>query len=201
MILVTGGSGLVGKELITQLLAQGKAVRAIYNKTPLPSFNSEKLEQFQCNILDVTGLEEAMKGVEQLYHCAAIVTFNPKRRMEMFKVNVDGTTNVVNVAVDAGVKKMVHVSSVAALGRIKTDYNVDDKDLNKISALVQGIDENKDKVVEGITNNGVTTQTISDVINRREQLIYFFYDIEDDFDMGISTETLDDLVDELLKIN
>ena len=126
MILVTGGSGLVGKELITQLLAQGKKVRAIYNKTALPLFQSQNLEQVQCDILDVSGLEEAMKDVVQLYHCAAIVTFNPKRRMEMFKVNVDGTTNVVNVALEAGVKKMVHVSSVAALGRIRKDVLINE---------------------------------------------------------------------------
>ncbi len=119
MILVTGGTGLLGKELITQLLNEGKQVRAIYNKSLPGDFKSQNLQQFQCDILDVVGLEEAMKGVEQVYHCAAIVTFNPKRREEMFKINIEGTANVVNAALDAGVKKMVHVSSVAALGRIR----------------------------------------------------------------------------------
>lgn len=119
MILVTGGSGLVGTELITQLLAAGKQVRAIYNKTPLANFASPNLQQIQCNILDVVALEEAMKGVEHVYHCAAIVTFNPRRKQEMYKINIEGTANVVNAALEAGVKKMVHVSSVAALGRIR----------------------------------------------------------------------------------
>jgi dihydroflavonol-4-reductase len=118
MVLVTGGSGLVGRELITQLLATGKQVRAIYHKTSLPDFHSSSLEQLECDILDVVSLEQAMQGVEQLYHCAAIVTFDPRRRKELFKVNVEGTANVVNAALDASVKKMVHVSSVAALGRI-----------------------------------------------------------------------------------
>jgi dihydroflavonol-4-reductase len=121
MVLVTGGAGLVGKELITQLLAKGKQVRAIYNKTKLNELNTSGFEQLQCNILDVVGLEDAMAGVEEVYHCAAIVTFNPKRKMEMFKINVEGTANVVNAALDAGVKKMVYVSSVAALGRIRED--------------------------------------------------------------------------------
>jgi len=81
MILVTGGSGLLGKELITQLLAQGKKVTAIYNKTLLPNFNSSLLTQHQCNILDVFGLEELMhQGIEQAYHCAAIITYDPKRK-------------------------------------------------------------------------------------------------------------------------
>ena len=126
MILVTGGSGLVGKELITQLLAKGKQVKAIYNKTPLPNFNSNNVQQIQCNILDVIGLEELMNEVEQVYHCAAIVSFNPKRKQQMFKINIEGTANVVNAALEAGVKKMVFVSSVAALGRIREDKPIDE---------------------------------------------------------------------------
>ena len=120
MILVTGGSGLLGKEVITQLLAQGKSVTAIYNKTLLPQFNSPLLTQIQCDILDVACLEELMQqDIEQIYHCAALVTFDLKRKQELFKVNIEGTANVVNAALYAGVKKMVHVSSVAALGKIK----------------------------------------------------------------------------------
>jgi dihydroflavonol-4-reductase len=126
MILVTGGAGLLGNELITQLLAQGKQVKAIYNNSPLADFKSVNLTQLQCNILDVVGLEEAMKDVEEVYHCAAIVTFNPKRKMEMFKINIEGTANIVNAALDAGIKKMVYVSSVAALGRIREDEPINE---------------------------------------------------------------------------
>ncbi|MDB5280471.1 MAG: dihydroflavonol-4-reductase [Ferruginibacter sp.] len=118
MILVTGGSGLLGKEVITQLLAQGKGVTAIYNKTALPSFDSTLLTQVPCSILDVIGLEELMQqDITQVYHCAAIVTFNPRRKKELFTVNIEGTANIVNAALNAGVNKMVYVSSVAALGR------------------------------------------------------------------------------------
>jgi len=126
MILVTGGAGLLGKELITQLLEQGMRVRAIYNRSPLPDFHSDNLEQVQCNILDVTGLEEAMKGIEKVYHCAAIVTFNPKRRSELFRINIEGTANIVNAALDGGIKKLVHVSSVAALGRIRENEPINE---------------------------------------------------------------------------
>ncbi len=126
MILVTGGAGLLGNELITQLLSQGRQVRAIYNKTPLQHFYTGNLEQIQCNILDVVGLEEAMVGVEQVYHCAAIVSFIPSKKREMFKINIEGTANVVNVALDARVKKMVHVSSVAALGRIRENEQINE---------------------------------------------------------------------------
>ena len=126
MILVTGSAGLLGNELIKQLLLQGKEVTALYNKTPLAEFHSSRLKQIRCDILDVIGLEEAMVGIEQVYHCAAIVTFNPKRKHEMFKINIEGTANVVNAALDAGVKKMVYVSSVSALGRLREDEPVNE---------------------------------------------------------------------------
>jgi len=126
MVLVTGGSGLLGSELIKQLLAQGTPVRAIYNKTPLPDFHNDRLQQFQCNILDIVGLEEAMQDVEQVYHCAAIVNFDPAAKKELFKINIEGTTNVVNAALATGIKKMVHVSSVAALGRIRENEPVNE---------------------------------------------------------------------------
>jgi len=126
MILVTGGAGLLGSELIKQLLSQGNEVRAIFNKTPLPNFNSGKLQQFHCDILDVIGLEEAMEGVSQVYHCAAIVTYDPARKRELFKINIGGTTNVVNAALNTGVKKLMHVSSVAALGSLRSSGNVNE---------------------------------------------------------------------------
>lgn len=125
-VLVTGGAGLVGQELISQLLGKGERVIALYNKTPLPDFNSPLLEQVHCDILDVTGLDEIMQGVTKVYHCAAIVTFNPSRRMELFKINVEGTANIVNASLKAGVKKMLHVSSVAALGRIRKNETVNE---------------------------------------------------------------------------
>jgi dihydroflavonol-4-reductase len=124
MILVTGGAGLLGKELIQQLLAQGKAVTAIYNNTPLSLSGAAGLTTVQCNILDTAGLEEVMAGVQQVYHCAAIVSFDPKKKQQLFKINIEGTANVVNAAIDAGVKKIVHVSSVAALGRIREGQTI-----------------------------------------------------------------------------
>jgi len=119
MILVTGGSGLVGKELIHRLLERGERVTALCNKSPLGDFNSPLFRQVPCSILDITGLEAAMEGIDQVYHCAALVSFNPARKKELFTINVEGTANVVNAALNSGVRKMVHVSSVAALGRIR----------------------------------------------------------------------------------
>ncbi|MEO6489596.1 MAG: NAD-dependent epimerase/dehydratase family protein [Ferruginibacter sp.] len=124
-ILVTGGAGLVGHELIEQLLSQGKSVTAIYNKTPL-RISSPMLNEIQCSILDVTGLEELMNNIDEVYHCAGIVSFIPGIENELYKINVEGTANVVNAALNAGVRKLLHVSSVAALGRIREDRPIDE---------------------------------------------------------------------------
>ncbi len=122
-ILVTGGSGLVGSELIKQLLDEGNNVTAIYNNTPL-SFHSSSLTSIKCDILDTVSLEDAMEGVTHLYHCAGIVSFGPKQKKQLFAINIEGTANVVNAALNAGVKKMIHVSSVSALGRIREGETV-----------------------------------------------------------------------------
>lgn len=95
---------MVGSSLISQLLAQGNKVRAIYNNTPL-TISDPNLILVKCDILDTSALEEVMHGVSHLYHCAAMVSFQQKDRERLFKINIEGTANVVNAAVDAGVKK------------------------------------------------------------------------------------------------
>ena len=80
----------------------------------------------QADILDILSLEEAMHNVEQVYHCAAIVSFSPKKKELLTKTNIEGTANIVNAAINAGVKKFLFVSSVAALGRIRKDTMVNE---------------------------------------------------------------------------
>jgi len=126
-ILVTGGSGLVGSELIRQLLEHGNKVRAIYNSTPLPDFNSPSIEAVRCDILDVIKLSEVLKGIKQVYHSAAIVSFHPSEKRKLFQVNVEGTANIVNTCLEEGVDKLIHVSSVAALGRKKNNEEVSEE--------------------------------------------------------------------------
>ena len=126
-ILVTGAAGLVGSTLIGRLLEQGKNVKAIFNKTALPHLNHPHFSQVQCDILDVITLEEVMGDVSQIYHCAGLVSFHKKDEHRLFKINVEGTANVVNAALNSGVKKMVHVSSVAALGRMREGEPIQEK--------------------------------------------------------------------------
>ncbi len=123
MILVTGGSGLVGSHLISYLLKQGKHVRALH-RNQTPSLTNEKLEWIKGDILDIIDLETALQGITHVYHCAAIVSFNPKEKQQLFHTNIEGTANVVNACIEAGVEKLVYVSSVAALGRFNESETV-----------------------------------------------------------------------------
>ncbi|QYJ69306.1 NAD-dependent epimerase/dehydratase family protein [Flavobacterium litorale] len=128
MILVTGGTGLVGAHLLLQLAAGKKAVRALYRseaskaKTKLlfehynKSILFEKIVWAKGDITDIPALEEAFANVTHVYHCAAYISFDPSDEELLRKVNIEGTANIVNCALAFGVRKLCHVSSIAALG-------------------------------------------------------------------------------------
>ncbi len=126
MILITGATGLVGSHLLTQLVNDGKKVRALYRSSIPVIEGADKVEWVCGDILDVVALEEAMNGVQQVYHCAAIVSFNPKKKAILHQTNVEGTANVVNACLNAGIQKLLFVSSVAALGRIRQDIPINE---------------------------------------------------------------------------
>lgn len=126
MILVTGATGLVGSHLIHALVSQGKSVRAIY-RTEIPSTPiASKVDWFKADILDIVALEEAMEGITQVYHCAAIVSFSSKNKKTLQHTNIEGTANIVNACLNSGVEKLLFVSSVAALGRIREDQVINE---------------------------------------------------------------------------
>lgn len=125
MVLITGSAGLLGNELLNQLLAKGISVRAIYNKRK-PLSAHPLLETIKCSITDVIGLDEAMEGIDHVYHCAGLVSFSGKNIDELYKINVEGTANIVNASLEHGVKKLVHVSSVAALSRSNTSNPINE---------------------------------------------------------------------------
>jgi nucleoside-diphosphate-sugar epimerase len=126
MNFVTGASGLVGSHLIESLLSKGETVRALYRNT-IPQFKgSEKVEWVKGDILDVISLSKAMQNIKQVYHCAAIVSFSPKLANVMLQANIEGTANIVNACIEHKIQKLVYVSSVAALGRIREDAPIDE---------------------------------------------------------------------------
>jgi dihydroflavonol-4-reductase len=129
-ILVTGGTGLLGSYLLRALLLENKAVRALYrNQYPLLLSKEEidRINWVRGDVLDVSALQDSMSGISQVYHCAGMVSFNPNRVNDMMKINVEGTSNVVNIALEMGIEKLVHVSSVSALGRKRNHVTVTEK--------------------------------------------------------------------------
>lgn len=126
MIFVTGASGLVGAHLIKSLLEKGALVTALYRSVVPNIQGAEKVKWVKGDILDIESLENAMEGVEQVYHCAAIVSFAPGQAAAMLHANQEGTANVVNACLAKNIQKLVYVSSVAALGRIRENAPVDE---------------------------------------------------------------------------
>ena len=136
MVLVTGGTGLVGSHLLLHLIENGESVRAIYRKaetiqkTKNLFFYSkkedlfEKINWFQADILDVPSLEIAFDSVEFVYHCAAFISFDPKDEAKIRKTNIEGTANVVNFCLANNVRKICFVSSIAALGDLKENEKI-----------------------------------------------------------------------------
>ena len=120
-ILVTGGTGFLGAYIIKELVEQQYVVRAIRRTHKLPSFipaeTLNKVEWVDGDVLDVVSLEEAMEGMDAVIHSAAVVSFARKDRKSMYQVNIEGTANVVNMALEKNIARLVHISSVASLGR------------------------------------------------------------------------------------
>jgi dihydroflavonol-4-reductase len=128
MVLVTGGTGLVGAHLLIHLLEKGDNVRAIYRnldntKKTKDLFSLYKKEALydsiqwvQGDILDIPALEKVFEGIEYVYHCAAKISFDPKEEELVRKTNIEGTANIVNFCLAKNIKKLCHVSSIAALG-------------------------------------------------------------------------------------
>jgi dihydroflavonol-4-reductase len=131
MILVTGGTGLLGSHLLLDLVKSGKQVRAIKRTTrktdivrtifsyyvPDPDELAGKIEWVNADLMDFGAMEDALQGVTEIYHAGAVVSFSPKDRKAMLKVNIEGTANLVNQAIENKVSKFCYVSSVATLGR------------------------------------------------------------------------------------
>ncbi len=137
MILVTGGTGMVGAHLLYFLLKQNQSakeenrtVRAIHRKnsdvasvknifvlySPEANLLFDKIEWVEADITDIPALTTAFEGVTQVYHCAALVNFNPAKYKLLKKINVDGTANIVNLCLAKNVRKLCYVSSVATFG-------------------------------------------------------------------------------------
>lgn len=126
---VTGGTGFLGSYLLRLLVQDGRKVRAIRrasSRMDLVADLAEKVEWVECDVLDEPYLTEAMQGCQKVFHCAAIISYDGKDAKRMMQANAQGTANVVNAALDVGIEKLVHVSSIAALGKAKEGSFLDE---------------------------------------------------------------------------
>ncbi len=128
-ILVTGATGLVGSTLTRQLVREGANVRIFHRPSSSMDLLGEvadRVESAEGDVRDARSVLRAMDGVQQVYHAAAKVSFNPRNRSVLRDVNVGGTANVVNASLRAGVNRLVHTSSMAAFGRPQRDAPIDE---------------------------------------------------------------------------
>ena len=135
MILVTGGTGLVGAHLLFALIDNNEEVRAIHReksdlnavKRVFSYYTSEveilfnKIDWQLADITDISSLESVFKNIDYVYHCAAYISFNPRHFKTLKKVNIEGTANVVNYCVSEKVTKLCYISSVASLGKTENE--------------------------------------------------------------------------------
>lgn len=188
MVLVTGATGMVGSHLLYFLLKENTKVRAIHRKdsdikaikkvfalyTKEVDVHFNKIDWVDADITDIPALTLAFKNITHVYHCAALINFDPSMYKLLKKANVEGTSNVVNLCLANNVKKICYVSSVATLGKTlnnqpineESHWNPDDKNnvyaITKYGAEMEvwrGTQEGLDAV---IVNPGVIAGTSPD---------------------------------------
>jgi nucleoside-diphosphate-sugar epimerase len=127
-VLLTGGTGFLGAYILRELIDKGYRVRALRRGSTLPFFIDPailgKVEWVPGDILDVAGLEDALEGVDCVIHSAAKISFSKKDRRELFRTNIEGTANMVNMTLGKNVRRFLYVSSVSALGRTRNEEKV-----------------------------------------------------------------------------
>lgn len=141
MVFVTGATGILGRVIVLELLKKGKNVRAakrptsnlnevrhsytFYTENPDDFFN--RIEWVDVDFNDMYSLQEALKEVDEVYHCAAKVSFNPHDEKEMYRTNIKGTENLLYACEGSGVKKFLHVSSIAVLDNFNEKGELDEE--------------------------------------------------------------------------
>ncbi|HEX9656507.1 MAG TPA: SDR family oxidoreductase [Bacteroidota bacterium] len=115
--LLTGGTGFLGSNLAEALLQRGYHVRILRRaSSDTQLINHLTIEHSIGNTRDIESLGKAMVGIDLVFHTAAMVTFLKQHRDEQLEVNVGGTKNVVQACLVSGVRRLIHTSSIAAIG-------------------------------------------------------------------------------------
>ncbi|MGB5821027.1 MAG: SDR family oxidoreductase [Saonia sp.] len=161
MILVTGGTGLLGAHLLLHLLEKEKQIKAIHRANSdlqrvkkVFSYYTEKAEELfkkiqwiSADINDIPALQLAFENVTYVYHCAALISFDPKDYERMLKINVEGTSNIVNLCISRNIGKLCYVSSIAAIGKSKNTAEVtEENEWNGLEANVYALTKHEAEI-------------------------------------------------------
>jgi len=157
LVLLTGATGLLGGHMLVHLHQAGKKVRCLIRLSSsltqlklICSFYNQPFEELKNsvewvygNTLDFIGLCDLMENVEEVYHCAAMVSFNSKNQTALLQTNVQGTSNMVDAALKAGLKKFCFISSIAALGSTPDHTPIQEETPRKNDDRISAYSESK----------------------------------------------------------
>ena len=116
-VLVTGGSGHLGANLVRRLLDEGQAVRALVrHDSDSRALDGLDVERVGGDLRDARATAAAVRGCQRVYHCAAMVSSGEGQAREIYECNVLGTRHVLRAALDAGAERVVVTGSVSAVG-------------------------------------------------------------------------------------
>ena len=129
MIFITGANGLLGSFICRELLEVGckiKALKRANSDLHLVEDIKDQIDWVEGDILDAVGIEKQLQQVTIVVHCAAEVSYSKKNKQKLFRTNVEGTANIVNACIKAEITKLVYVSSVATIGKEKSENESDE---------------------------------------------------------------------------
>lgn len=129
MIFISGATGFLGSYLARNLVKQGYKVRAfkrIHSNFELLEESAAQIEWMEGDLMDITSIENALDGVEKIYHCAGVISTGKRAREQAALINTTGTGNLFNAALSQNIKKVVHVSSTMALGLPSNNILIDE---------------------------------------------------------------------------
>ncbi len=138
MIAVSGANGLLGSYVVRQLLHEDMpfvALKRPGSDTSILNDVNERITWRNADLLDPVSLHEALRDVTGIIHSAASVSFNPRDKKRLLATNTEGTKNVVDACLLLGIRRLLHVSSVAALGRLNNQEIITEENKWTSSAL------------------------------------------------------------------
>lgn len=175
-VLVTGANGFLGHWMVHRLVKEGYEVSVLVRKnSDLSGIQNLKINYIYGDVTNVESLYSAFKNQNQVFHLAGVIAYKASERQLMESVNVDGTRNVVEACEASGVQKLIHLSSVVAIGASNSPKNIlNENSTYNLQELNLGYFETKRKAEEIVVNATKSNRIQSVILN--PSTIYGFGD-------------------------